>query len=76
MPSTLYRLPSIFELHLRRPRGHLAVVTHHVEKELLVSQIHKIDEAAGGGGENGLAVLKNATIDVLVRPIESLFPTP
>lgn len=48
-------------------------MTHHVEKELSVSYIHMIDDAARGGGENGLAVLNNARIDVLDRPVESLF---
>lgn len=71
MPYTVFLLPlsPIFV----EPRDHLAVVRHHVEKELSVSQIHTIDDAAGGGGENGLAVLNNATIDLLVSPVESLF---
>lgn len=71
MPSIVFLLPlsSIFV----EPRDHLALVRHHVEEELPVSQIHTIDDAAGGGSENGLAVLNNATIDVMVRPVESLF---
>ena len=48
------------------------MMAHDVEEELPVSQIHTVDDGARNDGENGLDVLNDATVDVLIYPIKDL----